>query len=435
MRICLYSRVSTEDQARYGLSIEAQQAALRDWAQQHGHEVVGEYTDAGISGRKPYKKRPELSRFMSDLESGLQVDALVFTKLDRFYRSVKLYYEAVAVLERHRVAWIAIQEDYETVTASGRFKVNIMLSVAENEADRTSERIKSVFEHKVDVGQVLTRSHPIGFKVEDKRLVHDENAPVALAVFEHFAEGGNLRATQRMLDDQYGIKQSHEMLLRMLRNTLYVGSYRGNDAFCEPIVPRPLFDKVQDDLERRRAHTTPARHTYIFSGLIVCGECGRRMVGTPGNGYPNSERYRCPGYYGGKTCENSRTLRELNLEVILVDQIAQEIAGRVEEQTIEPPPRPAINRAAIQRKLERLKALYLEGDIELAAYRQRRDELAALLAQDDEPQRPEIRTVVGDDFEEHYVSWSKEARRIFWRQIVDHVTYDSEDYYQVFWRT
>lgn len=147
MRVALYVRVSTEEQARHGLSVETQTETLRKWAKDNGHTVVGEYIDAGISGKKPYSKRPELSRFMRDLESGVKVDALCFVKLDRFYRSVKLYYQAMSVLEKYGVAWQAINEDYETVTASGRFKVNIMLSVAENEADRTSERIKAVYGH------------------------------------------------------------------------------------------------------------------------------------------------------------------------------------------------------------------------------------------------------------------------------------------------
>ncbi len=112
MRIALYARVSTEDQAKHGLSIDTQLDNLRTWAAANDHTIIGEYVDAGVSGKKPYKKRPALSQFMADLEAGTKVDALVFTKLDRFYRSVKLYYQAVDIPDRHKVGWQAIPEDY-----------------------------------------------------------------------------------------------------------------------------------------------------------------------------------------------------------------------------------------------------------------------------------------------------------------------------------
>ena len=186
MKVALYARVSTQEQAQHGLSIEIQTEQLRQWAKDNGHEIAGEYVDAGISGKKPSSKRPALSRFMSDLENGLQVDALIFTKLDRFFRSVKLYYQAMETLDRHGVAWEAIQEDYETVTASGRFKVNIMLSVAEDEADRTSERVKNVMEAKRQRGEYVGGT-PFGYTKKDSKLyVNEETYPALQALFEEF---------------------------------------------------------------------------------------------------------------------------------------------------------------------------------------------------------------------------------------------------------
>ena len=69
-RVFLYVRVSTEEQALHGLSIEAQTAALQVWAQTNGHKVVGVYTDAGVSARKPASKRPELQRLLGDVRAG-----------------------------------------------------------------------------------------------------------------------------------------------------------------------------------------------------------------------------------------------------------------------------------------------------------------------------------------------------------------------------
>lgn len=432
MRVALYARVSTEEQARHGLSIEAQVAALREWAEREGHTIAGEYIDAGISGKKPPSKRPALSRFFSDLEAGVKVDLLAFCKLDRFFRSVKLYYQAVDVLDRYGVAWQAIQEDYETLTASGRMKVNIMLSVAENEADRTSERIKTVFERKIELGQPVTRSQPMGFKVEGKKLVHDENAPAALAAFEYYAAHGNIYATRDMIQREYGVRKPYEAVYRMLKNPLYIGSYRGNDAFCEPIVPRDLWDRVQNDMSRRGTSRPASGRVYLFSGLIVCAECGRKWTASPGGkAHLHPECYRCPGHLMGKTCTNNRTISEYALEQRLLSAVATAAAS--DGATLVPKKKtPAVNRPAITAKLERLKELYIDGDIGKEEYQRQRDKLQLKL-REETPKKPvNIQKILGATFSSDYGNYEKEQKKQLWRSIIDRITIDKDLKIEVF---
>ena len=186
MRIALYARVSTEEQAIHGLSIEAQSEALEEWAKQEHANVVGTYIDAGISARKPASKRPSMQRLLADIERG-KIDMVVFTKLDRWFRNIAEYYKVQEILERHGVNWRTIHEDYDTSTASGRFKVNIMLAVAQDEADRTSERIKAVFDSKRKRGEVVSGSVPPGVKIENKKHVVDPDvAPMVQDIFQFF---------------------------------------------------------------------------------------------------------------------------------------------------------------------------------------------------------------------------------------------------------
>ena len=116
-RVFLYVRVSTEEQAIHGLSIEAQSASLKEWAKRGGYRIVDTYIDAGISARKPASKRPELQRLLEDIRAG-KGDLVVFTKLDRWFRNISEYYKVQEVLEKHRVDWKTIQEDYDTTTAA-----------------------------------------------------------------------------------------------------------------------------------------------------------------------------------------------------------------------------------------------------------------------------------------------------------------------------
>ena len=167
MRAALYIRVSTEEQARHGLSLGDQRESLLAYAADNGMEVVGVYEDAGISARKPYKQRPALLRLLADCKDG-KIDTILFVKLDRWFRSVAGYYAVQEELDRCHVTWQATREDYETRTASGRLKVNIMLSVAQDEADRTSERIKAINEGKRLKGQPTTWRTPIGICVKNR---------------------------------------------------------------------------------------------------------------------------------------------------------------------------------------------------------------------------------------------------------------------------
>ena len=355
------------------------------------------------------------------------MDALVFCKLDRFFRSVKLYYQAMDVLEKYHCAWIAIQEDYGTVTASGRFKTNIMLSVAENEADRTSERIKAVFQHKIDKGQAITRCQPFGYSLRNGKVVQDENAPIAKEMFEHFAATGNTYATRDMIQEKYGIRLCYESVYRFLQNPIYTGRYRDNPNYCEPLVSQELFDRVQSDFaERRKTKRAPSGRVYLFSGLIVCAECGRKMtVSYNKNSTLQPIRYRCPAHLMEKTCGNIKNVSEYKIEQELLRIVAADVAGIEREHKIASKDTPKINKNAINQKLVRLRELYIDGDLSKADYITQRDSLQKLLEQPKSAPQANVK-IFGDDFLGIYQTLSAKEKRELWHSLIDHITADCD---------
>lgn len=132
LRVALYPRVSTEEQATHGYSLELQEEALVRYANDHGYKIVGIYRDEGNSARKPVMKRKVMLQLLEDVKAG-KIDRILFLKLDRWFRNVREYHIVQEILEAHNVTWQATMEEYDTVTANGRLRVNIMLSVAENE--------------------------------------------------------------------------------------------------------------------------------------------------------------------------------------------------------------------------------------------------------------------------------------------------------------
>lgn len=422
LRVALYCRVSSDEQAKHGLSLGDQLTDLRAWAEKNGHEVVGEYLDGGVSGKRPYLKRPKLSQFVQDLEDGLKVDALVFVKLDRFFRSVKLYYDAVTVLDKHKVAWVAIHERYETVSSQGRFVVNLMLSIAEAEADRTGERLRTTLSHKFARGEWSGKA-PRGYSVVDKRLTPNEIAPIITEAFRVCHRSCSVVAAQSYLHSQ-GIKVVYNTAYRIMTNPIYIGVHDGVEGFCEPLIDDATFHDIQSMLGKRSDRTNDSGRIYLFSGLLVCS-CGRNLVGncnttySPGKQY----RYRCAGCYRDHLCSNNKYLIESEIEDFLLAKVCQEIekmSAQVEYSA--PVPKPIDNTA----KIERLTELYVEGEISREEYQKRKDALTVPpVIKQPTPRIKEI-ALSGDDLRESYQSFTRQERRAVWKSVIDRVDVDGD---------
>ena len=253
-RAALYIRVSTEEQAVHGLSIEAQREALDAWAETAGVQVAGHYIDAGISARKSAAKRPELQRLLSDVETGL-IDLVVFTKLDRWFRNIAEYYKVQEILERHRVDWKTIHEDYDTSTASGRLKINIMLSVAQDEADRTSERIKAVFASKKERQEPCTGKVPTGYRIEGKKVVKDPETEAAVSCFfERFLATRSIEQARRATEARCGVLFTYYLSRLMLTKEAYCGCFEGVEGMCPAYITREQFDEISTNRRPFRVH-------------------------------------------------------------------------------------------------------------------------------------------------------------------------------------
>lgn len=386
-KTALYMRVSTEEQARHGDSIEAQRQALREYAEAHDLTVVGEFADEGISGQKPVRKRPALSEMLADVEAG-RIDLILFTKLDRWFRSVKLYYQAQEVLDRHKVAWRAILEDYNTETADGSLKVNIMLSVAQNEAERTSERIKFVFADKVRRGEPISGNMPMGYKIETiegkKRIVKDpEKEELVNDIIHTYLSCHTIRRTTVNINRRHGTHMDQVTVKNLLRNEMLCGRYRGNPDYCEAYITPQEHEQIINDWNRnvRQNSIEP----YYFSGLIRCPMCGRKLAGTrqsvrKGERRYKYKRYRCGSKHQCGTCSCTLSISENIMERYLLENIDVEME-RVRSSHAKRMQSPAVDidrqREQIKKEMERLNYIFTKGRIDPEEYDSRYDALEA----------------------------------------------------------
>lgn len=426
-RVFLYIRVSTEEQAIHGLSIEAQTTSLEEWAKTNGHIIAGTYIDAGISARKPASKRPELQRLLNDVRTG-NVDLIVFTKLDRWFRNIAEYYKVQEVLEKYHVDWKTIHEDYDTSTASGRLKINIMLSVAQDEADRTSERIKAVFEIKREKREALGGNLPTGYALSEKKIVKDPSTEQAVtAFFQKFLSCGSVSVAQREALNN-GLRIEYQLASKMLDSPAYYGFYYGVEGMTPPYITEDEFRRIQA-LRIRTVRKTKYNRTYLFSGIAVCGECGFRL-GPKTNTRNKVPMYNCPGHYIKRSgCENKTNLSEKKIEAHLLDLLEEKVkAYKVEYERMlaeqkEVDLKPEIT--ALRGKLSRLKELYLNELITLEEYKADRAGLTArleeLLALDKPKEKPNFERIdrlLSHGWREAYNDLSKPDKREFWQAMV-----------------
>lgn len=432
LRVALYIRVSGKEQAIKGLSLEAQQEDLETYAREKGWVIAGIYIDAAKTARKSLGKRTNFLRMLEDVKLG-KIDLILFTRLDRWFRSVRDYYKVMDTLEAHGCGWLTTQEQYDTTTAGGRLYINLRLSIAQNEADLCGERIGVVFDSKVRHGTVVSGSCPFGYRVnEEKRLeVVPDQAAIVLDAFQHYRATVSQRGTVKYIRDTYGVNWCDATFRRMLHEPLYTGRYDRNgrvkEDFCPAIVPRDLFDTVQT-LTGNNAKSSPTGRVYIFTSILVCEECRHNLAGrlTGGHYY-----YRCNQHFQRGRCSHKKEVREELVEAWLFEHLGEELDKyRLEWQVKEEQKKRAaatVDRAAIRRKLARLKELYLNELIDIEEYRRDFETYNAML--DTQPQAPAdrqpdfaaIEALLSHDFRGIYETLEREQKRTLWRSVIKEI--------------
>lgn len=424
IRVALYIRVSTEEQAKHGLSLADQRDALIAYAAAHGMEVVGIYEDAGISARKPYKKRPALMRLLDDCRAG-KIDTILFVKLDRWFRNVAGYYAVQEVLDKNHVDWQAIREDYETRTASGRLKVNIMLSVAQDEADRTSERIKAINEGKRAKGQPTNGKTPIGICVRNRRYdIDEETADAARDMFPAFIRLQSILALRRYMATEWGIKRSYNKYKDALRSRLYLGEAFGVENALPALIDQETFDLAGKILERRSQRNASADRIYLFTGILRCRECGRNMQ--PETVKKVYKYYRCRTHtLDPADCPHILRIREDVLEDYLLREF-EGIAEKYYSKSKTAEKKPPKTAEQIKRKMQKLKDLYLSDLIEIEEYKKDYTELKQQLAAiNPEPIKEFDLETLRRELKE-YPDLDRQAKKEFWVRTIQRIDADND---------
>ena len=318
-KLCgIYMRVSTEDQAREGFSLPEQKERLEAYCKFNGYKIVEYYTDAGISA-KTGNHRPEYDRMLEDGKQG-KINMIIALKLDRITRSTRDWETLMDYLEKYNINIAFVNDDINTTTANGKMVSRIMMSVSQNEIERTSERTIIGLEGAIKQGHIPARA-PLGYKHVDKKLVPDPlTKDIVIRIYNLYFEGLTYNIIAKLFNKEKVCGKTNwkdTSILKIISNVIYKGDYiqgkttrnpRYFPDVVEPIVSKELWDSCQVQKKKNQRNYMRSQ-TYIFLQKLKCPKCGRILAGGA------SHKIKADKWYYYYRCEKCRgNIREHEIE-------------------------------------------------------------------------------------------------------------------------
>lgn len=243
-KCAIYIRVSTEEQAKKGISLSAQKDKCETFAELKEWSVYRVYRDAGFSAGNT--RRPAFLRMLEDARNK-KINTILVYKVDRFSRRLKDLIFILDELKKYNVNFTSVSEQIDTTTAMGEAFFHMVGLFAQLERGMIKERVTLAFDKKFKSGQVANRA-PLGYSYKGKKLViHEENAQKVKEIFNMWACGVNYKA----ISEEFGIPISS--LYEIVKNPTYIGKirYKGKlyKGLHTAIINKELFYQINKKSE------------------------------------------------------------------------------------------------------------------------------------------------------------------------------------------
>lgn len=322
-RAAIYARVSTEDQAEHGASLDAQLREACEFAERNKLTVVAEYVERGATGTDD--RRPEFQRMLEDLAApGNRVGTVIVVHTSRFMRDAAKARVRKEQLRRQGVRVVSVQQPVED-DATGRFVEGMFELIDQLESEQIGRRTRAGMKQNAVNGYWNGSAPPFGFRVvpvpgpggatKRKLQVEPTEAELVRRVFAlYLAHNGAVEVAKQLNAGgaRYrGRLWDRDKVLRVISNPAAVGRvpWGRRDPVTslalpddqivyvevERVVDQELFDLAQAERQRRDPDKNPGRAAsspLLLAGLVRCGQCGARYeLQTAGKMRPDGTRY------------------------------------------------------------------------------------------------------------------------------------------------
>lgn len=429
MKVGLYARVSTDEQAREGYSIAAQSKKLKQYAELNdwNYEL---YVDEGYSAKD--FKRPYVSKLLKDIKEGA-ISTVVIYKLDRLTRNVKNLYELMDLFDKNNCKLISLTESLDTSSASGRFFITMLGAMAQWERETIGERVFVGMKEAVKSKKIVGKA-PYGYKKnENKFEINKNQANVVKFIFNSYKSGMGAEGIANALFKEKLVSSDESWdatkIFRIIKNKAYTGTYTVNFKDGENIeipdtypviIPEDLFNQVNELREKKKLlHPRAKSSSRLFTGVLKCSCCGGKIMGDSAK----NMRYACENAFSHNKCK-SGTFAEVELEDKFVEYVTSYLNSLVEgENTIKN--QPSNSKTKFLKELDKIKNIKsknhiaFENDlISLEVYKariselnQREQELVSILGKVTDI--PKIFSLEGQDFGKLWKYLEREDKRNF----------------------
>ena len=299
----LYPRVSTEDQSRFGHSLDEQECKLKQLCEFKGYEIYKIYREEGVSAKNT--NRPKFQEMIEDMKNG-KINKIIVYKLDRLTRSIQDLEVICSMLEEYNCELESVAEEINTGNANGKFFIRMLTILAQLEIERTSERTKFGLVGAIKKGHIPSRA-PLGYEREDKKLVinHIEEE-VVKRIFNMYIEGESVCSICQTFNEENVLNRhwATTTVDKLLSNQIYIGNMeynkrkKENIQLFENVVPA-IIDKTTFAMVQKRKEKNlknyKRKRTYIFMQKIYCPRCHKIMGGESSTSHTGDKHiyYKC----------------------------------------------------------------------------------------------------------------------------------------------
>ena len=285
MTIALYCRVSTDEQAEHGYSIDNQKERLIAYCKSQGWDDYRLYIDDGYTGTN--LDRPAMKRLLKYVREG-KIDTVVVYKLDRLSRKQKdVLHLLEDEFEANGVAFKSSTEPFDTSTPLGKAMLGILAVFAQLERDTIVERLSIGLRQRIRAGKWHGGRIPFGYHYNSetgKLEVVPDQAQLIREMYQRYLRGYSLNELAQWMSSRTSeLFIDHTRVREMLMRPLYMGRIKFgrqlSDDIADPIIDEATWHMAQKEMQRRREGRTPAGE-YLLSGLLECGVCGGPFIHT-----------------------------------------------------------------------------------------------------------------------------------------------------------
>jgi len=252
-RAALYARVSTDEQAQEGYSLDAQLDVMRAYCDIHELEIAGEYVDDGYSGTNI---RRNAYNFMFSPDERKKWDVLIVMKMDRIHRNSRNFMDMMQDLNRHKQQFISTYDRIDTSTAVGRFAMDMIQRIAQLESEQIGERTYMGMREKAEsFAGILGFNAPFGYSFEDGKLVIvEDEAEIVREIYNRYQNGSTMDEIAFYLNTNHLLTKNNNPwnkynLRTVLHNPTYAGYLHWEEivwkADHEPIIDPEFFNEIQ----------------------------------------------------------------------------------------------------------------------------------------------------------------------------------------------